>query len=100
MPTRNVNLAEHYDRFVEEQVVSGQFKSASELMRTALRRPEQFRRLEREKLLALRALAVAGFDELDKGRACILNDDVQLAGFVAETGRRAANRQELSPGNK
>ncbi|HIB66384.1 MAG TPA: hypothetical protein EYO33_15045 [Phycisphaerales bacterium] len=32
MPTRNVNLTEHYHKFVEAQVRSGRFKNASEVM--------------------------------------------------------------------
>lgn len=36
MSTRNVNLTEHYDRFVDEQVASGQFENASEVMRAGL----------------------------------------------------------------
>jgi antitoxin ParD1/3/4 len=100
MPTRNVNLTDHYDRFVEEQVASGQFKNASEVMRAGLRLLEQSRREEEEKLVALRALAAVGFDDLDQGRGIVLADGVQLAEFIAEAGRQAANRTELTPGSK
>jgi Arc/MetJ-type ribon-helix-helix transcriptional regulator len=31
MPTRNVNLTEHFDPFVEAGVTSGRFSDASEL---------------------------------------------------------------------
>ena len=33
MPTRNVNLTDHYDHFVESLIASGRFKNASEVMR-------------------------------------------------------------------
>ncbi len=100
MPTRNVNLTEHYDRFVEEQIASGQFKNASEVMRAGLRLLEQHRREEQEKLAALRALAAEGFGELDQGRGIILDGREPLSEFIAAAGRRAANRSEHSAERK
>jgi antitoxin ParD1/3/4 len=67
MPTRNVNLTGHYDQFVVEQVTSGRFKNASEVMRAGLRLPEQQNHEEAEKLALLRSLAKEGFDQLDQG---------------------------------
>lgn len=90
MPTRNVNLTDHYDRFVEEQVASGQFKNASEVMRAGLRLLEQRRREEQERLAALAALAAEGFDELDQGRGISLEGGERLAEFIGRIGRRAA----------
>lgn len=37
MPTRNVNLTEALDRFVEDRVQSGAYQNASEVVRDALR---------------------------------------------------------------
>jgi antitoxin ParD1/3/4 len=37
MPTRNINLTEHFDDFVERQVSSGRYSNASEIDREALR---------------------------------------------------------------
>jgi antitoxin ParD1/3/4 len=92
MPTRNINLTEHYDQFIEEQVTSGQFKNASEVTRAGLRLLEQHGREEQEKLAALRALAAKGFDELDQGRGIVLDGRDQLAEFIGQIGRRAATR--------
>ena len=78
MPTRNVNLTSHYDRFVEEQIASGRFKNASEVMRAGLRLLEQQTALDREKLAALRALATQGFDELDVGKGTVLDGAADL----------------------
>src|SRR5262245_39371489 len=36
MPTRNVNLTEDLDRFVEREVESGRFENASEVVQKAL----------------------------------------------------------------
>jgi antitoxin ParD1/3/4 len=84
MPTRNINLTEHYDRFIEEQVTSGQFKNASEVTRAGLRLLEQHSREEQEKLAAL---AARGFDELDQGRGIVLDGRDQLAEFIGNIGR-------------
>ena len=31
MPTRNINLTDYYDSFVQEQIASGRYKNASEV---------------------------------------------------------------------
>ena len=90
MPTRNVNLTEHFDRFVEEQVASGRFTSASEVLRAGLRLLEQQAREEEQKLAALRALAAEAFGELDQGQGIALHGEEQLAERIAHIGRRAA----------
>ena len=41
MPTRNINLTEHFNAFVERQVSSGRYSSASEIVREALRLLEE-----------------------------------------------------------
>lgn len=89
MPIRNVNLTKHYDRFIEEQVASGQFENASEVMRAGLRLLEQQRPEEQAKLAALRALAAEGFDELDQGQGIVLEGEEQLKDLIGRIGRRA-----------
>jgi antitoxin ParD1/3/4 len=92
MPTRNINLTEHYDRFIEKQIASGQFKNASEVTRAGLRLLEQHSREQQEKLAALCALAAKGFDELDQGRGIVLEGRDKLTKFIAQVGHRAAAR--------
>ncbi len=41
MPTKNVNLTDHYSQFVEQLVASGQYKNASEVFRARLSKPYQ-----------------------------------------------------------
>ena len=96
MPTRNVNLTDRYDQFVEEQVASGLFKNASEVMRAGLRLLEQHEREEQEKLATLRALAEEGFEELDQGRGIVLNSPEDLSEFIGGLGRRVANQADDS----
>jgi antitoxin ParD1/3/4 len=90
MPTRNVNLTGRYDQFVVEQVTSGRFKNASEVVRAGLRLLEQHNREEEEKLALLRSLAAEGFDELDQGRGTVIDGERQLRKHIGQIGRRAA----------
>lgn len=72
MPTRNVHLTAHFDRFVDRQVASGRYSNASEIVREGLRLLEE-QELEREaKLKALRQAAKQGFDEIDQGQGIVL----------------------------
>jgi antitoxin ParD1/3/4 len=90
MPTRNVNLTDHYDDFVNQLVTSGRFSNASEVMRAGLRLLEERAQEESEKLAVLRSLASEGFRELDQGQGIILDGQQQLAKFIGAIGRQAA----------
>ena len=92
MPTRNVNLTGRFDQFVVDQVTSGRFKNASEVMRAGLRLLEQQNREEEEKLALLRSLAAEGFDELDQGRGTAIGGERQLRKYIGQIGRRAAQK--------
>ena len=83
MSTRNINLTDHYDQFVEEQIASGQFKNASEVMRAGLRLLEQQRKEDQAKL------AAKAFNQLDQGQGIALEGEEQLKGFISQLGRRA-----------
>lgn len=54
MPTRNVNLTEKLDAFVDSRVASGRYESASEVVRAALGTLERDEREYEAKLTALR----------------------------------------------
>ena len=95
MPTRNVNLTEHYDQFVDELITCGRFSNASEVMWAGLRLLEQQGREDDEKLAALRALASEAFNELDQGQGTRIGGHEQLAEFIGQIGRRAAD--EIAP---
>ncbi len=97
MPTRNINLTDHYDEFVSEQVGSGRFKNASEVMRAGLRLLEQRNREDAAKLKALRKLATEGFEALDRGAAVELDGDA-LGGYIARLGRRASRHAKVHRG--
>jgi antitoxin ParD1/3/4 len=90
MPTRNVNLTDHFDHFVAKEIDAGRYRNASEVMRAGLRLLEQQTREESQRLAALKSLAAEGFKQLDQGEGIELKDRKQLASFIARLGRRAA----------
>jgi antitoxin ParD1/3/4 len=96
MPTRNVNLTDHYSRFVEGLIASGRYKNASEVMRAGLRLLEQQAMEDEAKLGVLRSLASEAFASLDRGEGTALEGDQQLADFIGQLGRRAAGRTSRS----
>jgi antitoxin ParD1/3/4 len=92
MPTRNINLTEHFDRFVEKQIGGGRFRNASEVMRAGLHLLEQQTREEKQKLALLRALAAEGFDQLDQAQGIAIDDERQLSDVISRIGRRAVKQ--------
>ncbi len=91
MPTRNVNLTEHFDQFVAEEIEAGRYRNASEVMRAGLRLLEQQKREDHEKLKLLRSLASEAFEQLDQGQGIEIRSERQLASLVRRIGRSAAS---------
>jgi antitoxin ParD1/3/4 len=60
MATRNINLTDALDRFVAEQVESGQFQNASEVVRAGLRALKADQAAREGKIEALREAIQAG----------------------------------------
>jgi antitoxin ParD1/3/4 len=84
MPTRNINLTEHFDHFVENQVLSGRYSNASEIVREALRLLEEQEQEREAKLKALRQAAKQGFDEIDQGKGIVLKGKKAIGRFITE----------------
>ncbi|MBL8349824.1 MAG: type II toxin-antitoxin system ParD family antitoxin [Burkholderiaceae bacterium] len=89
MPTRNVVLSEHQQRFVEALVKSGRYQNVSEVLRDGLRLVEERERIEDAKLEALKQAARQGWADVSAGRYADVADD-QLEDFVGQLGLRAA----------
>ena len=89
MPTRNINLTERYDRFIEEQINTGRFSNASEVARAGLLLLEKQFQFENDKLALLQALVVEGFQDIDQGNGIEINTPEELAEFMAQFGRKA-----------
>mgnify|MGYP001214761495 CR=1 FL=1 len=94
MPTRNVNLTDHYNELVDQLVSSGRFSNASEVVRAGLRLLEERVREEEAKLALLRSLAAQGFGELDQGQGMVLDGEQQLAEWIHQLGRRAVGQRK------
>lgn len=84
MPTRNVNLTEHFDLFIETGVKSGRFSNASEVVREGLRLLEQREQEDRAKIEWLRSAANEGFDAADQGDYVALNSEEELDAFLGQ----------------
>jgi antitoxin ParD1/3/4 len=68
MPTRNINLTDYFDRFVEAEVGSGRYGNASEVVREGLRLMDRRRQEDRAKLKWLRGAVKEGLDQIDRGQ--------------------------------
>ena len=94
MPTRNINLTEHYNQFVEEQIEAGKYKNASEVLRAGLRLLEQQTQSDEEKLTLLRKLATDGFRSLDLGRGINVSSEGGLRKVISKIGQRARSSDD------
>jgi antitoxin ParD1/3/4 len=90
MPTRNVNLTEHFDRFIETRVTSGRFSNASEVVREGLRLLEQREREDKAKLEWLRAAAKEGFDQLDTGKGIEFESMDDFDVYIDQIGKEVS----------
>jgi antitoxin ParD1/3/4 len=84
MPTRNINLTDHLDRFVARQVASGRYSNASEIVREALRLLEAEEQERDAKLNVLRQAAKQGFDEIDQGKGVVLKGKKEINRFITD----------------
>ncbi len=90
MPTRNINLTEHLDRFVEAGVTSGRYGNASEIVREGLRLLEQREQEEKAKLEWLRNAAKEGFDQIDRGEGIKFRTTEDLDDYIDQLGKEAS----------
>ena len=92
MPTRNVNLTDHYDQFVEISISEGRFANASEVMRAGLALLERQDAEDKARLEWLRGAVQEGLDSFDRGEGIVLSSPEEIDRFiediVAETRSR------------
>ena len=67
MPTMNVSLPKALAEFVEEAVASGQYGTASEVVRDGLRMLRQEREAHEERIAILKREVQRGVDQIDAG---------------------------------
>ncbi|HBN50718.1 MULTISPECIES: type II toxin-antitoxin system ParD family antitoxin [Thalassospira] len=82
MPTRNVNLTDDQDAFVEKMVRAGKYQNASEAMRDAVRGLQQRWKEDELKLELLRKSIDTGIADLENGNYEDM-DDASLEGWLA-----------------
>lgn len=91
MPTRNVSLTDHFDRFVEENVETGRYQNASEVVREGLRLLERQQQELSARMDRLRAAIDVGEEAVERG--AFVDVEVQglgdLLGGLGATGRRS-----------
>ena len=68
MPTMNVSVTADIADFVEGELATGDYASASEVVRDALRMLRRDRAIEQEKLVILRREITSALDQVDGGR--------------------------------
>ncbi len=90
MPTRNVNLTQHFDGFIEAGIRSGRFSNASEIVREGLRLLEQREAEDRAKLEWLSSAAGDSFAAMDRGEGIEFRSIDDLAAFIDQTGEELA----------
>ena len=92
MPTRNVNLTDHYDDLVGKLVEAGRFKNVSEAVRAALHLLEREEQTFKAKLEALRRDADKGQQAHDNGEFTVVEGDAGLDDFFAQIRAEARKR--------
>jgi len=92
MPTRNVNLTDHYDKFIDASIAAGRFSNASEAVRAGLHLLERQEAEDQAKLEWLRGTIKEAFAALDRGEGISLSSVEDIDAFVShaiEEGRAA-----------
>ena len=90
MPTMNVSLPSELAAFVEGEVASGQYGTASEVVREALRLLRRSREEYEQKMAILRREIQIGLDDIDAGRI----SDRTVEDIAAETRAAAMARRK------
>ena len=80
MATTSLSLGEHWEAFIKNEIASGRYGSASEVVRDALRTLEE----RKSKLAALRSHLAEGADQAGRGDFVTLSLDEMLKKFREE----------------
>ncbi|MCR9220520.1 MAG: type II toxin-antitoxin system ParD family antitoxin [Alphaproteobacteria bacterium] len=78
MPTRNINLTDHYAQYLEKALASGRYKNASEVVRAGLRLLERQDAEDAAKIDALRTAFTEGEEAYRRGDAMALRNDGEI----------------------
>ena len=89
MPTRNVNLTDHFDTFIEGSVNSGRFGNASEVVREGLRLLEQREAEDRARVAWLRTSVQDAFAAINRGEGTEYASMDELASLIEQGDEEA-----------
>jgi antitoxin ParD1/3/4 len=92
MPTRNINLTDHYDGFLAEQLSVGRYNNASEVVRAGLRLLEQQEAEDIARLEALRKASAIGAQAYENGDFTVIESDEALDHLFDEISADADQR--------
>ena len=84
MPTRDVDLTEHFDQFISDSVKAARYSDSSEAIRAGLRLLEQQEQEDKARIEWLRTATQEAFDALDRGEGFRLNSADDIGRFVTE----------------
>ena len=90
MPTRNVNLSDHYDSFINASIAEGRFSNASEAVRAGLHLLEREAAEDKAKLEWLRTAAKTAFGQLDRGEGIEFGSIDKLAAYIEQIGEEVS----------
>ena len=90
MPTRNISLTREQNEFVESLIKTGEYQSASEAVRDAIRALRQRREEDALKLHALKVRIDAGAAALERGDFLEL-DDMELDSYLDRLAAEGAD---------
>jgi len=90
MPTRNINLTDHFDRLIKAEVASGRYGNASEVVREGLRLMERRKEEDRAKLKWLRSAVREGLDEIDRGEGLAFRSTDELDRHIDRLGEEVS----------
>ena len=90
MRSRNITLTEHFEQFLEDQLRSGRFKDANEVLGAGLRLLEHQMQTDVQQLSRLKSLTEAGFRSLDSHDSISITSDDDLQTAIARLGHEAA----------
>jgi antitoxin ParD1/3/4 len=97
MPTRNVFLTEHLDKFIAFGIEDGTYSNASEMVREGLRLLEQRQREDKARIEWLRGAVQEGIDQIDQGEGVEFASIDDLADHIREIGEEVSS--ELAVGS-
>jgi antitoxin ParD1/3/4 len=84
MPTRNVNLTDHFEKFITRLVAAGEYSNASEVVRDGLRLVEERKKAQRARLQSLRSAAKEGIDDIERGDFVEFDSDAAIDSFLGK----------------